>query len=147
MDEQYFFFYVLRINQRTFMKPFYLFLTLCCGSQLMVNGHQLNENADSSYFSRQIDFKTAVNMMLENNPSLKAAEKNIELSRRQTQLISASWFPTITMTGTYVAMSDKISVSQEYASLLEPIKDKYDNTFLVSDVIDLSSSQIPFYQQ
>lgn len=142
MDEQYLFFYVLRINQRTFMKPFYLFLTLCCGSQLMVNGHQLNENADSSYFSRQIDFKTAVNMMLENNPSLKAAEKNIELSRRQTQLVSASWFPTITMTGTYVAMSDKISVSQEYASLLEPIKDKYDNTFLVSDVIDYISNEL-----
>lgn len=101
--------------------------------QTMVNGQQ-SETA--------ISFRAAVDMMMQNNPNIKAAEKNVELIRRQSQFINASWYPTITMTGTYVLMSDKIGVSQEYASLLEPIKEKYENTFLVPDVINYISNEL-----
>lgn len=89
-----------------------------------------------------ISFRAAVDMMMQNNPNIKAAEKNVELTRRQSQFINSSWYPTITMTGTYVLMSDKISVSQEYASLLEPIKEKYENTFIVPDVINYISNEL-----
>ena len=89
-----------------------------------------------------ISFRTAVNMMFQNNPSIKAAEKNVELAKRQSQFINASWYPTITMTGTYVLMSENIGVTQEYAKLLEPIKDKYENTFLVPDVINYISNEL-----
>ena len=101
--------------------------------QTMVNGQQ-SETA--------ISFRAAVDMMMQNNPNIKAAEKNVELTRRQSQFINSSWYPTITMTGTYVLMSDKIGVSQEYASLLEPIKEKYENTFLVPDVINYISNEL-----
>lgn len=101
--------------------------------QTMVNGQQ-SETA--------ISFRAAVDMMMQNNPNIKAAEKNVELTRRQSQFINSSWYPTITMTGTYVLMSDKISVSQEYASLLEPIKEKYENTFIVPDVINYISNEL-----
>lgn len=99
----------------------------------MINGQQSDA---------RISFRAAVDMMLQNNPSIKAAEKNVELTRRQSQFINASWYPTITMTGTYVLMSDNIGVSQEYATLLEPIKDKYENTFLVPDVINYISNEL-----
>lgn len=89
-----------------------------------------------------ISFRTAVNMMFQNNPSIKAAEKNVELAKRQSQFINSSWYPTITMTGTYVLMSENIGVTQEYASLLEPIKEKYENTFIVPDVINYISNEL-----
>lgn len=89
-----------------------------------------------------ISFRAAVDMMMQNNPNIKAAEKNVELAKRQSQFINASWYPTITMTGTYVLMSENIGVTQEYASLLEPIKEKYENTFIVPDVINYISNEL-----
>lgn len=115
------------------MKPLYFIMLFILSQQTMVNGQQ-SETA--------ISFRAAVDMMMQNNPNIKAAEKNVELTRRQSQFINASWYPTITMTGTYVLMSDKIGVSQEYASLLEPIKEKYENTFLVPDVINYISNEL-----
>ncbi len=115
------------------MKPLYFIMLFILSQQTMVNGQQ-SETA--------ISFRAAVDMMMQNNPNIKAAEKNVELIRRQSQFINASWYPTITMTGTYVLMSDKIGVSQEYASLLEPIKEKYENTFLVPDVINYISNEL-----
>ena len=115
------------------MKPLYFIMLFILSQQTMVNGQQ-SETA--------ISFRAAVDMMMQNNPNIKAAEKNVELTRRQSQFINSSWYPTITMTGTYVLMSDKIGVSQEYASLLEPIKEKYENTFLVPDVINYISNEL-----
>ena len=40
-------------------------------------------------------------MMLENNATIKAAEKSTLLAKRQSQLINANWLPTITMTADY----------------------------------------------
>lgn len=115
------------------MKPLYFltFFILC--QQTIVNSQQSDT---------LITFRSAVSMMLQNNPVIKAAEKNVELARRQTQFVNASWYPTITMTGTYVLMSENIGVTQEYAKLLEPIKKKYENTFLISDAINYISSEL-----
>lgn len=89
-----------------------------------------------------LDFSTAVDLMLENNNAIKAAKKNTELARRESQLINASWFPTITMTGTYTVMSNKIGVNQEYAPLLDPLKDKYANDILIPEILNLISNEL-----
>lgn len=115
------------------MKPFYFVMLFILCQQTIAKGQQSEVS---------ISFRTAVNMMFQNNPSIKAAEKNVELAKRQSQFINASWYPTITMTGTYVLMSENIGVTQEYAKLLEPIKDKYENTFLVPDVINYISNEL-----
>lgn len=111
------------------MKPFYFLLLLL-----------LFDIKDT--MSQNIDFRTAVDMMLENNSSVKAADKNTELAARQSQFINASWLPSISLTGNYSIMSNKISVNQEYAPLLEPIKDKFSDEFLVPEIIDLVSNQL-----
>lgn len=111
------------------MKPFYFLLLLL-----------LFDIKDT--MSQNIDFRTAVDMMLENNSSVKAAEKNTELAARQSQFINASWLPSISLTGNYSIMSNKISVNQEYAPLLEPIKEKFSDEFLVPEIIDLVSNQL-----
>lgn len=112
------------------MKHIYLFVILISLSVTMQSQ------------SNDLDFRKAADFLYDNNISIHAAEKNIELSKRETQFINASWLPVVTMTGTYSIMSNKISVCQEYASILEPIKDKYSGTFLVSDVLDYLSNQL-----
>ena len=87
-----------------------------------------------------LDFRSAANMMFENNATIKAAEKSTLLAKRQSQLINASWLPTITMTADYTLMSNKISVSQEYASLLEPFQEKYAETPLVPEILNYISN-------
>ena len=136
------------------MRPFLLFLTGLISQQINGTTSQQAESlsyndtvsqsstATSQDLTANIDFRTAVRLMLENNNAIKAAEKNTELARRQSQLINASWFPTITMTGTYAMMSNKISVNQEYAPLLDPLKEKYADDFLVPNVLNFISKEL-----
>lgn len=116
------------------MKPLYfvMMFIICQHSSL----------AGQEAVSYSLDFRTAVGLMLQNNNAIKAAEKNTELAKRQSQLVNASWFPTITMTGTYTMMSNKVSVSQEYAPLLDPLKEKYANTFLMPDILNYLSNEL-----
>lgn len=111
------------------MKPFLLFLILI-SQQIITNSQQ------------SLSFQDAVDLMLQNNKAIKVAEKNTELAKRQSQMINASWFPTIAMTGTYTLMSNKIGVSQEYAPLLDPLKEKYADDFLVPNVLNLISNEL-----
>lgn len=127
------------------MKPFYFFI-LFISLQTTVNGQQTGyqQSAVGSQFdgNNVIDFRTAVDMMLENNATIKAAEKSTLLAKRQSQLINASWLPTITMTADYTMMSNGIGVSQDYASLLEPFKEKYAETPLVPEILNLISNEL-----
>lgn len=111
------------------MKPFLLFLILI-SQQIITNGQQ------------SLSFQDAVDLMLQNNKAIKVADKNTELAKRQSQMINASWFPTIAMTGTYTLMSNKIGVSQEYAPLLDPLKEKYADDLLVPNVLNFISNEL-----
>lgn len=136
------------------MRPFLLLLTGLISQQINGTTSQQAESlsyndtvsqsstATSQDLTANIDFRTAVRLMLDNNNAIKAAEKNTELARRQSQLINASWFPTVTMTGTYAMMSNKISVNQEYAPLLDPLKEKYADDFLVPNVLNFISKEL-----
>lgn len=130
------------------MKPFYLVILSLISlnsQQTTVNGQQSSstmKDAASHVPTDSIDFFTAVDMLFENNLGIQAAEKKKELSKRQTQFVNSTWFPIITMTGTYTMMSNDIGVSQEYASLLDPLKEKYANDLLVPDVLNYISNEL-----
>ena len=117
------------------MKPFYFFILF-----LAVSCQHSAVSCQETVSNNVIDFRTAVDMMLENNATIRAAEKSTLLAKRQSQLINASWLPTITMTADYTMMSNKIGVSQEYASLLEPFQEKYANTPLVPEILNYISN-------
>ena len=119
------------------MKPFYFFILF-----LAVSCQHSAVSCQQTVSSNVIDFRTAVDMMLENNATIKAAEKSTLLAKRQSQLINASWLPTITMTADYTMMSNGIGVSQDYASLLEPFKEKYAETPLVPEILNLISNEL-----
>ena len=117
------------------MKPFYffiLFLAISCQPSAVSCQQSVSQTA--------IDFRTAADMMFENNATIKAAEKSTLLAKRQSQLINASWLPTITMTADYTMMSNKISVSQEYATLLKPFQEKYANEPLIPEILNYISN-------
>ena len=119
------------------MKPFYFFILF-----LAVSCQHSAVSCQQTVSSNVIDFRTAVDMMLENNATIRAAEKSTLLAKRQSQLINASWLPTITMTADYTMMSNGIGVSQDYASLLEPFKEKYAETPLVPEILNLISNEL-----
>ena len=119
------------------MKPFYFFILF-----LAVSCQHSAVSCQETVSSNVIDFRTAVDMMLENNATIRAAEKSTLLAKRQSQLINASWLPTITMTADYTLMSNGIGVSQDYASLLEPFKEKYAETPLVPEILNLISNEL-----
>lgn len=119
------------------MKPFYFFILF-----LAVGCQHSAVSCQETVSSNVIDFRTAVDMMLENNATIRAAEKSTLLAKRQSQLINASWLPTITMTADYTMMSNGIGVSQDYASLLEPFKEKYAETPLVPEILNLISNEL-----
>lgn len=119
------------------MKPFYFFILF-----LAVSCQHSAVSCQETVSNNVIDFRTAVDMMLENNATIKAAEKSRLLAKRQSQLINASWLPTITMTADYTMMSNGIGVSQDYASLLEPFKEKYAETPLVPEILNLISNEL-----
>ena len=119
------------------MKPFYffiLFLTISCQPSAV--------SCQQTVSQTFIDFRTAADMMFENNATIKAAEKNTLLAKRQSQLINASWMPTITMTADYTLMSENISVSQKYASLLEPFQEKYADEILIPEILNYISNSL-----
>ena len=111
------------------MKPFYFFISLTFLLTLESRAQML-------------DFRSAVDMMFENNTTIKAAEKNTLLAKRQSQMINASWLPTVTMTADYTLMSNEISVSQEYASFLKPFQEQYANEPLIPDILNYISSSL-----
>lgn len=119
------------------MKPFYFFILF-----LAVSCQHSAVSCQQTVSNNVIDFRTAVDMMLENNATIKAVEKSTLLAKRQSQLINASWLPTITMTADYTMMSNGIGVSQDYASLLEPFKEKYAETPLVPEILNLISNEL-----
>ena len=119
------------------MKPFYFFILF-----LAVGCQHSAVSCQETVSSNVIDFRRAVDMMLENNATIRAAEKSTLLAKRQSQLINASWLPTITMTADYTMMSNGIGVSQDYASLLEPFKEKYAETPLVPEILNLISNEL-----
>ena len=119
------------------MKPFYFFILF-----LAVGCQHSAVSCQETVSGNVIDFRTAVDMMLENNATIRAAEKSTLLAKRQSQLINASWLPTITMTADYTMMSNGIGVSQDYASLLEPFKEKYAETPLVPEILNLISNEL-----
>ena len=119
------------------MKPFYFFILF-----LAVSCQHSAVSCQETVSNNVIDFRRAVDMMLENNTTIRAAEKSTLLAKRQSQLINASWLPTITMTANYTMMSNGIGVSQDYASLLEPFKEKYAETPLVPEILNLISNEL-----
>ena len=84
--------------------------------------------------SQDISFAESLNQVYTNSDVLRIAENERAKAKSIHQSLNSSWFPTIATTGSYTWMSDKIEVTQEYKSLLEPF-DNYFNKNIITQTI------------
>lgn len=84
--------------------------------------------------SQDISFSESLNQVYTNSNVLRIAENERTKAKSIHQSLNSSWFPTIATTGSYTWMSDKIEVTQEYKSLLEPF-DNYFNKNIITQTI------------
>lgn len=79
------------------------------------------------------------------NKSLKIANKEIEWAKYEHQRINSFWLPTVTATGAYIHMSNKIEVKQSLSEYTNPVKDYIQSIYpgeeFVTSVLDKIGSQ------
>ncbi|MDD6211139.1 MAG: TolC family protein [Bacteroidales bacterium] len=71
----------------------------------------------------ELTLEQSVEMLRDGNRSLKIADKEIELAKNERQRLNAFWYPSVTATGAYVHMSNKIEVKQPLNQFTDPAKD------------------------
>lgn len=102
------------------------FYSLCFTCILLLSGQRV--------IGQDISFAESLNQVYTNSDVLRIAENERAKAKSIHQSLNSSWFPTIAATGSYTWMSDKIEVTQEYKSLLEPF-DSYFNKNIITQTI------------
>ena len=62
------------------------------------------------------------------------AEQRKIAAHTMRQSINAAWYPSLTAMGSYTWMSDKIEVSSEYSSLLEPFNSYFNKNIITQEI-------------
>ena len=73
-------------------------------------------------------------MLREKNQSLKIASKEIDLAKNEHERLNAFWYPSLSATGAYVHMSNKIEVKEPLSQFTDPAKD-FVHTIIPNDQI------------
>ena len=87
--------------------------------------------------SQGISFATSLQEVYTNSNMLKISEKEAENYELVKKSINSSWMPSITLLGGYTWMSNEISVSQEYKSLLTPFNEYFDKNIITQEIGNL----------
>lgn len=72
---------------------------------------------------RELSFEQSVQMLKQENRSLKIADKEIEWTKSEHQRMNALWYPVISASGTYVHMSNPIEAIEPLNQFTDPVKD------------------------
>lgn len=70
-----------------------------------------------------LSFKEALQLLHQDNQSLKIADKGIEIARTERGKLNAFWYPSLQSTGAFVHMSEKIEVRQPLSQFTDPAKE------------------------
>ena len=65
----------------------------------------------------------ARSLMLQHNASLKAADVEVQIARRERQRVNALWWPQVQAEGTYMHLSEKVEVRQPLSYYTDPAKE------------------------
>lgn len=64
----------------------------------------------------------ARDLMLQHSASLKAADAEVQMARRERQRVNALWWPHLQAEGAYMHLSEKVEVRQPLSYYTDPIK-------------------------
>ena len=65
----------------------------------------------------------ARSLMLQHNASLKAADVEVQIARREQQRVNALWWPQVQAEGAYMHLSEKVEVRQPLSYYTDPAKE------------------------
>ena len=65
----------------------------------------------------------ARSLMLQHNASLKAADVEVQIARRERQRVNALWWPQVQAEGAYMHLSEKVEVRQPLSYYTDPAKE------------------------
>lgn len=70
-----------------------------------------------------LTFEQSLQLMKQDNKSLKIADKQIELAKNEHQKMNSFWYPKITATGAYTHFSNNIEVRESLSKVTDPAKE------------------------
>lgn len=70
-----------------------------------------------------LSFEQSMQMLRNENQSLKIADKEVEWAKNEHQRLNAFWYPAVNAAGAYVHMSNKIEVKQPLSQFTDPARD------------------------
>ena len=70
----------------------------------------------------EISFGEAYSLMKQHNATLKVAEADVAMARREQQRVRALWWPHVQAEGTYMHLSEKVEVRQPLSYYTDPLK-------------------------
>lgn len=71
----------------------------------------------------ELSFEQTVELLYQNNRSLKIATREIEWAESEHGRLNAFWYPTVNASGAYVHLSNKIEVKEPLSQFTDPAKD------------------------
>lgn len=71
----------------------------------------------------ELTLEQSMHLLREGNQSLKIAGKEVEMAKNEHQRMNAFWYPSVSATGAYVHMSNKIEVKEPLNQFTDPAKD------------------------
>lgn len=93
----------------------------------------------------ELTLEQSMELVHTGNKTLKIASKEIEWAKYEHQRINAFWLPTITATGAYIHMSNKIEVRQPLNEYTDPAKDYIQSIYpgekIITSVLDQIGNQ------
>lgn len=80
----------------------------------------------------ELSFEQSIQLLHQENQSLKIADQQIEWAKNEHQRLGALWYPSVNATGAYVYLANPIEVKEPLNQLTDPVKD-YIHTILPDD--------------
>lgn len=88
----------------------------------------------------ELTFTESVNMLRQQNQSIKIAEKGVEWAKSERQRLNALWYPSVNATGAFVHLSNPIEVKEPLNRLTDPAKDFVHSIFpddqIITSILD-----------
>lgn len=84
--------------------------------------------------AQNISFSASLQTIYNNSNVLELSEKQYELTKSMHKYTNSLWFPRLTALGSYTLMSNDISVTQEYSSLLSPFDSYFQTNFITQEI-------------
>ena len=92
----------------------------------------------------ELSLGQSVERLREKNLSLQIADRAIDWARGEHRRVSSFWYPSVSVTGAYLHMANRIEVEQPLSQFTDPAKDFIHSILPDDQIFWTMSAPIPF---